>query len=288
VTWLILISVIILWASSFIGIKLGLNSFSPEALALFRYLTASIFIFLIYLGTSAKKKPNLKQFMLLLGCGITGVTIYNLALNYAELSVSPAIASFVIGMMPVCSLIISVFVFKDKVKKRAWSCVAISVCGLFVILLADLYHSQNLHASLLGFLSLVIAVVGMAIYTNIQRVLLKEGFKPLEMTAWSIWLGTFCLLFFLPETIVQMAHASMEDILAVVYLGIFPAAIAYVGWGYAISKLPFTKVVTALYFSPVFVILMQWSILGEFPFWLTIVGGGISVFGALLLARQKM
>ena len=287
-TWLILISVIILWASSFIGIKLGLDSFSPEALALLRYMVASIFIFLIYLRTSTKKKPNLKQFMLLLGCGITGVTIYNLALNYAELSVSPAIASFVIGMMPVCSLIISVLVFKDRVKKRAWSCVVICVCGLFVILLADLYHSQNLHASLLGFLSLVIAVIGMAIYTNIQRVLLKEGFKPLEMTAWSIWLGTFCLLFFLPEMIVQIDHAKTEDILAVLYLGVFPAAIAYVGWGYAISKLPFTKVVTALYFSPVFVILMQWSILGEFPFWLTIVGGGISVSGALFLARQKM
>jgi len=286
--WIALISVIIFWASSFIGIKIGLDSFTPSELALFRYIIASIFILLIYLRAPNKKLPNRKDLLLLLICGMTGVGIYNLALNHAEIYVSPAISSFIIAMMPLCSLIIGMIIFNDKIKKRAFLCIGISIIGLIIIFLTDIYYSINLQASLGGFAALIVAVIGMAIYTNTQRILLKRGFKPLEMTAWSIWLGTICMLFFLPNMISELGHASFRDIVAVIYLGIFPAAIAYACWGFALSKLPFTKVVTALYFSPVFVIAMQWLVLGQLPYLFTFIGGAISVSGAIYLTRQKM
>ncbi len=285
--WLILFGVVLLWASAFIGIKVGLDSFSPGALALFRYLIASLFILIFYLRQKTKKMPTFKEFLLLFLCGVTGLAIYNVALNYAEIHVSPAISSFVISMMPVCALLIGVLAFGDKVYRFSQICIAICILGVVIIFASDLHYGKDSHASILGFVALLLAIIGAAIYSNVQRVLIKKGFKPLEMTAWSIWLGTLSMLFFLPETITQVAHADWQDVGVVIYLGIFPAAIAYVGYGYAISRLPFTKVMTALYFSPLLVTLLQWMILGDLPYGLTFFGGLVSVVGALMLVRQK-
>ena len=88
------------------------------------------------------------------------------------------------------------YLFQEKVKKVAWVCIAVSVLGLLLILISSLYSNQNVHSSMGGCISLMVAVLAMGFYSNIQRLLLERGFKPLEMTAWSIWFGTICMLFF--------------------------------------------------------------------------------------------
>ena len=78
----------------------------------------------------------------------------------------------------------------------------------------------------------------------------------------------------------------MAATLAVVYLGIFPAAIAYVLWNYALSRMPATLLSSFLYLSPVIASFIAWVWLGEVPALLTILGGAIAIVGVILVQTK--
>ena len=71
-----------------------------------------------------------------------------------------------------------------------------------------------------------------------------------------------------------------------VYLGIFPAAIAYVLWNYALSRMPASLLSSFLYLSPVIASFIAWLWLGEIPALLTILGGAVAILGVVLVQTK--
>ena len=69
-------------------------------------------------------------------------------------------------------------------------------------------------------------------------------------------------------------------------MGIFPAAIAYVLWSYALARMPASMLSSFLYLSPVLAMGIAWVWLGELPTVLTIVGGLVAVVGVILVQTK--
>ena len=63
-----------------------------------------------------------------------------------------------------------------------------------------------------------------------------------QVTAYATWGGTLPLLVFLPGFGSAVANADPAPLLATVYIGVFPAALAYVIFSYALSRAPVTLV----------------------------------------------
>ena len=102
------------------------------------------------------------------------------------------------------------------------------------------------------------------IYFVLQKPYLRK-YSALELTAYSIWAGTLFMLVFLPGLTQAVGKAPINATLAVIYLGVFPAALAYVTWTYVLSRFPASNAVSFLYLNPALAILVAWIWLGEIP-----------------------
>lgn len=90
------------------------------------------------------------------------------------------------------------------------------------------------------------------------------------------------MLVFLPGLPGAIARAPLEATLSVAYLGVFPGAIAYSTWTYALSRMPASRLATTLYIAPVLAIAIAWLWIGEIPTFLSLLGGAITLAGVVL------
>lgn len=269
------------WSSSFVFIRLCLHSYSPGALALFRYLIVSAVMLIFYCRLEKRHRPTVNQCIQLFFLGFTGIGLYMIALNYGEITVSASITSFIIGMNPIVSMIWAMIFFREKISTKRWLGVGVSVIGLFIIAAATFHHGSINW----GIAIILFAVLCAGIYNVGQKPLLKT-FHPIEVAAISAWTGTLAMLIFIPSLIHQIPQASWAATSSIIYLGVIPGAIGYAAWSYAVSsELPVSKVVLSLYALPLFTTLLGWLMLGEMPSMMELIGGCVVLLGALFATK---
>lgn len=280
-TFIAVVVTIISWASSFVFIRLCLHSFTPGNLALFRYLIVSAVMLIFYLRLPKRTKPTMQQVIQLFFLGFFGIGLYMIALNYGEITVSASIASFIIGLNPVISMLWAMLFFNEKIRVKRWLGVGVSVIGLSIIAITKFNHGTISW----GLASLLFAVICAGIYNVGQKPLLKT-FHPIEVAAISAWMGTLAMLIFIPSLLHQIPHASWQAITSVIYLGVIPGAIGYAAWSIALSgEINPSKLVLVLYTLPLFSTLLGWMMLGEMPMVMELLGGCVTLIGALIATR---
>jgi len=86
-----------------------------------------------------------------------------------------------------------------------------------------------------------------------------------------------------------MAHdlrdASSNAIAWAVYLGIFPTAVGFVLWAYALGRTTAGRMGSMTYLVPPIAIALGWAFLGETPALLAVAGGALCL-GGVVLARR--
>ena len=100
---------------------------------------------------------------------------------------------------------------------------------------------------------------------------------------WIVLTGTLFQLVFLPGIAHAVLSASTEATLSVIYLGIGPTAIAYATWAFVLSRLPMSYAAGFLYLIPI----IAWIWLGQVPSSLTVLDGGLTLFGVVMVATAK-
>ncbi|WLT32107.1 DMT family transporter [Geothrix sp. PMB-07] len=289
-TWLAIAGVLLLWASAFAGIRAGLrlsstgtpgaDGYGPGELALLRFGTASIALGIFAMATRMRlpERADLPRIGL---AGFLGISVYHVALNFGEVTVNAGAASMLISAGPVFTALLSALFLNERLTRLGWSGIFLAFVGVSLIALSGGKGLRFTPGALLILLSAAVA----AIYSILSKQSLRR-YRAIEFTCYSIWAGTLPMLVFLPGLLHRAPTAAPAATFAVMYLGIFPAAIAYVLWNYALSRMPASLLSSFLYLSPVIACFIAWVWLGEVPAFLTLVGGAIAILGVILVQTR--
>lgn len=268
---------LLLWASAFAGIKAGLVGFGPGQVALLRFGTASI-VLAIYALVTRMPLPDFADVPRIALAGALGITIYHVALNYGEVSVTAGAASLIISSGPIFTALMAAAILRERLTAWGWAGIAVAFSGVALITLGEGGGVTLQPAALL----VLLAAISTASYFVVSKPLLDK-YKPIAFTSYSIWLGTLPMLVFMPGLLEQFPHAGVGPIVSVVYLGVFPGAIAYALYSHALSKLPASIASSFLYVQPVNATIIAWIWIREVPGLMTLLGGAVALVGVTLV-----
>ena len=275
---------VLLWASAFPASRYALAFYSPGSVMLLRFFVASVTMVIIA-AAKGIKPPKLRDVPKFAAGGLVGIFSYMFFFNTGSVYVESGVSSFIIASLPVFAIILSRLLLGERVSLIGWIGVAVSFGGLAVITLTQVAEFELNK----GIPLLVMAAISGSIHNIIQRKLLKIH-TALETTTYSIIAATIFMLIFLPGFIRELPGSTMSVNLVTAYLGVFPAALAYLSWGYALSKAEKTTHVTVfLYLVPFIAIIIAYFWLRETLSIWSFVGGIVIIAGMVLtnLARTK-
>ncbi|MCP3027163.1 DMT family transporter [Halobacillus sp. A5] len=275
------LTTIIIWGSTFAGIRASLHGgYTAGHLVLVRYLIASAVFLLLALWPGIRfQLPRRKDLLTICLLGWMGITVYHIGVTFGEITVSAGTAGMLIGSAPIFTALIAVLFLKERLGFFGWAGLGVGFSGILLITLGSSGSTFTISE---GALLVLMAAVATSIFFVFQKPLLVR-YRPLELTAYFTWAGTLPFLLFAPGVWESVAGATVEANLSALYVGIFPAGVAYVTWATALSIGNASTVSSMMYLEPVVAIFVAWVWLQEWPSTLSLIGGGVAILGVVVV-----
>ncbi|GAB2749370.1 DMT family transporter [Streptomyces bullii] len=265
---------VVLWASAFVSIRSAGAAYSPGALALGRLLAGVLTLGVICLVRREGWPPRSAW----PGIAVSGVLwfgFYMVVLNWGEQQVDAGTAALVVNIGPILIALLGARLLGDPMPPRLLAGMAVSFAGAVTV---GLSMSGEGGASVLGVVLCLLAAVGYAGGVVAQKPALGRA-SALQVTTFGCLAGAVVCLPFAGQLVREAADAPASATLNMVYLGVFPTALAFTTWAYALARTTASRMGATTYAVPALVVVMSWLALGEIPGPLTLLGGALCLAG---------
>ncbi|NED86575.1 DMT family transporter [Streptomyces sp. SID11233] len=272
---------VVLWASAFVSIRSAGEAYSPGALALGRLLTGSLALGALLLVRREGLPPR-AAWPGIIASGLLWFGLYMVVLNWGEQQVDAGTAAMVVNIGPLLIALLGSRLLGEGLPRRLALGMGVSFAGAVVV---GLSMSGKGSSSVLGVLLCLLAAVTYAAGVVGQKPALGHG-SALQVTTFGCLVGTVACLPFSGALISDAADAPLSATLNMVYLGLFPTALAFTTWAYALARTTAGRMGATTYAVPALVVLMAWLLLDEVPAALTI-GGGLLCLAGVAVSRTR-
>ena len=276
---------VVLWASAFVGIRAVADVFEPGPLSLGRLLVGAVALTVIA-RPWRHSLPRGGTLGLVVVYGVVWFGAYNVALNAGETSLDAGTAALVVNIGPILIAVLAGFLFEEGFPRPLVVGMAIAFTGVVLIAISTRDADAVSSASTTGVLLCVAAAIFYAVGALTQKPTLRT-----VAPAMSVWMacviGAVVCLPYAPALVEQLGDASTGDVLWLVYLGVFPTAIGFSTWSYALQRLTAGQVASTTYLVPAVATMISWAVLDEVPAPLAFVGGALCLAGVAVTRVRR-
>lgn len=270
------------WAGNYVFGKMVVAELTPVQIVVTRSLVAVLVLFPI---AHWIEKPDWKQvwreWKLLSAMALLGIVGYTLLLYEALRFTASLNAALINSLNPAMIFLFSMLLLKEKITRLSVVGLVTSLVGVLLVLTKGNLQ-QILHADYnQGDLLMLVAIMTWTFYSLLGRR--AKHIPPMSATAVSVLLA---MLMLLPFFLASGFHLplSRQATVGILYIGIFPSAIALIFWNGSLFKIGASR--AGIYLNLIAVFTAIINLFLGIPITAVQIMGGLMVFAGVYLTTQ--
>ena len=289
----------LIWGSSFMLIRVGVESVHPLHLVFLRVGIAAVGLCLVVIFSGKKIPRDLKTLAALFFIGVGNTVVPFLLITWGEQSVESSMASVLQATAALFTLVIAHFAFADeRITPQKILGLMLGFIGVIVLSGRNLQDGNPFTGSFAGQMAIVLASLFYAIFTTYSRKLIKGDVAPIVIAAATMLTASYVtgamIIGGSALGVISYAIESQlppEALPAILTLAIVNTFFAYVIFYEVVRQLGAAKASMVTYVVPVVGLILGIVVLSE-PLDIYIVAGAALIFSGIgivnvRLSRQK-
>ena len=283
--------VYLFWGSTYLGIRIAVESFPPYVLGMLRFTVAGVIMLAICAAQGKKIRITGSDFLKLSVVGILLLSVANVLLGWAEMYLPTGLAALIVAIVPLWFLVIDTWLMKgDHLSRRGLAGIALGILGLVILLWPKLMAARAGLGRMQLFAGLVLVCTSAAWAlgsTLSRRWTVSVGVYP--ATGWEMLIsGVVNFLVALALGDIPRARWTASGLGAVMYLVIFGSLVGYTAYIWLLDHVPTGKVATYAYVNPVVAVFLGWLILDERIDRFILAGSVVIIAAVALVTSAKV
>lgn len=282
-----IITVAIVWGTTFLGIRIAVETIPPWFVAGLRQFIAGIILLFVLLFSGKLNWIGWKNFGNQIVLASLMLIVANGMTTLAEKHLTSSLASLISSTSPLVVFVLSIFFNLQKFTYRGLLGIILGFSGIVLIFkdgLEDLLNPEYRS----GVIFIFIAIIGWGFGTIFTK---KISQRPqnisLNLFYQFSFAGVVQIIFgFLFSEEINVASWSLTSILATVYLAIFGSVIAFFAFHSALRKITATQISLLSYVNTIIAIFLGWLILSE-PISATFITATVLIICGVFITNYK-
>lgn len=257
-------AVYLVWGSTFLGIRVAIESLPPGVMAGTRWLIAGALMYGVLRWRGAPRSTRRDWCTaLLVGGGI--IFGGNGSVTYAERFIPSGTVALIVAIVPaVMALLGWLTGSTPRPRLPVWIGIALATCGVAVIV-----SPHGIGIPVAQRTSIIVLILGELMWAaaSIYAVRVRQQASGLTMAAMqmlcggALMLGTAAVRGEFAQ--IGLAHVRVVSLLAFAYLIIVGSLVGFSAYVWLLRNVEATRVATYAYVNPVVAVFLGWLVLGE-------------------------
>ena len=259
-----ILTVAIVWGTTFLGIRIAVETIPPWFVAGIRQLIAATLLMVILLFSKELKWIGWKNLRIQILFSILMLIVANGMTTVAEKHITSSLASLISAASPILVFLGSIFIGLERFTFRSLLGIFLGFGGILLIFKDGLHDLAN-PDYLWGIVAIFIGILGWSLGSIFTKKLnLQEQNISLNLFYQFVFAAVVQIVFgFLFSKEIVPETWSVKSFGAIVYLGIFGSVAAYFAFHYSLKKVSPTQISLLSYVNTIIAIFLGWLILNE-------------------------
>lgn len=276
------------WGTTYLAIRIGLETLPPMLFAGLRFMTAGVLLFTIVRAWTGTRLPKGREWFDQAVVGLALLGVGNGLVVWAEQWIPSGPAALLVATSPFWVMGLERFLREgERTNARALAGLVVGFGGLALLVAPNLYGATLGASYLWGMIALQAACASWSI-GSVYAKHHPTGVAPLMGAAIQMLVaGAALTLIGIASGERSEVHFSARSFGAFAYLVVFGSIVAFGSYTYAVQKLPLSLVSTYSYINPVIAVLLGWVVLREQVGWRVIAAMLIILSGVAMVKSGR-